>query len=485
MTETKHLRWSYLSTFSTASMQLIAAATITRFLQPADFGIAALAMLCYNLTSYFTQLGVGRAIVQKEVVTVGNIRAAFTLALATGLGGFALLAFLSPLLARYFRDRRLVPIIVFFGLNLVFQSASLVTGGLLRRELRIRDMAICDFFGYLMSTFGIGLPMAIHGYGVWALVGSNVSQPLIVAIAYFIARPHSILLSFTKQDYAHIASFSAKASLTTAIEAVGGSLDMTIMGHLVTPAAIGLYGRSLALSTQPCYQLSMGLTRVFIPSLARAVERSKQEAIEMLLRSERQLMSLVFPLCAAAAVAAPTIIPVIFGRQWVPAIPIYQVLCLVASLDSSFDLPAVQLEIANQFRHKVVLQTFFALALGLSILFLAPRGGVLAVAIAYAVLQGIRSLMFHHISARSLGVSPLLLLSSWTPGLVCAAVVAAVLGTMRRYVHPTTQTASVVNLVAVALVSVALLFFVYHRFYRDSVFVGWRVVFLSGDTRDG
>ena len=477
MPESRHLRWSYLSTLTTAVMQLLAAATITRFLQPADYGLAALAVLCASLAGYFTQLGVGRALIQKEEVTLGNIRAAFTLAMATGTGGCLLLAALSPILSRYFRQPRLTPVIVAFGLNLVFQSAGLVSGGLLRREFRIRDLAICDFMAYLLSTFCIGLPMAMHGFGVWALVGSNVSQQLIAAIAYFVARPHPFLPTFDRENYEQIASFSGKATITSAIEAFGGTLDLSIMGRLVGAAPIGLYGRSLTLSTQPCYQASMGLTRVFTPSLARAAERSVHEGTEMLITSERQLMSLVFPMCAAAAVAAPTIIPVVFGRQWIAAIPVYRVLCLVAALDSSFDLPATQLEIANQFGHKMLLQSAFAVLFAVCILLLAPRFGVFAVACAYAVLQLARSLIFHYLSAKSLHVTLWTLLSSWTPGLVCAGLVATAVGVLQRYGSMATPFHSGVKLTAIMVVSLITIVAVYRGIYRSAVFDPWRGIF--------
>lgn len=109
------LRWSYLSTISTAAMQLLASATITRFLQPSDYGLAAMAMLCSGLVGYFTQLGMGRAIVQKPNLTDGNIRASFSLSLATGLGGFVILSALTPVLAKYFREPRLPPIVIAFA----------------------------------------------------------------------------------------------------------------------------------------------------------------------------------------------------------------------------------------------------------------------------------------------------------------------------------------------------------------------------------
>jgi O-antigen/teichoic acid export membrane protein len=472
--EDSRLRWSYLSTISTAAMQLIASATITRFLRPSDYGLAAMAMFCSSMTGYFTQLGMGRAVIQKPSLTNGNIRAAFSLSMLTGIGGFGVLFALSPLLARYFREAQLTPIIAAFGLNLIFQAAGTVANSLLRREFRIRDLAICDFLGYLFSTFGIGLPMAIAGYGVWALVGSNVSQPLISTVLYFVARPHSVMPSVRRDDYRHIAGFGGKAGLTTSVEAFGGSLDMIILGRLVSPSALGLYNRSLTLSTMPGYNISQGLTRVFHPSIARAAEESLARCVTMLVESERQLMSFILPFCAGAAVAAPTIIPVIFGRQWTPAIPVFRALCLVAALDASFHLPAIQLEVLSLFRHKLILQVMFALCFGAGILLTAPRGGVLAVAFFYAFLQAIRTVGLHTLSARSLDTSIFLLLRSWTPGLLCAAAISAALLLAQDRIPGFSLLNGALRLSILMLLAAGLMVLIYRIFWRDSVYRSWR-----------
>ena len=454
-------------------MQMMAAATITRFLQPSDYGLAALAMLCYSMTGYFTQLGVSRAIVQKPGLTNGNIRAAFTLGLATGAGGFAILVALSPLLGLYFKNPRLPPVIIAFGLNLILQSLGMVAGGLLRREFKMRELAISDFLGYLLSTFGIGLPMAIHGFGVWALVGSTVSQPFIVAVAYFIARPHPILPSFHRADYAHISTFSVKASLTTTIEALSGSLDMIVMGRLLKPGPIGLYNRSQTLSTMPGYNASMGLTRVFYPAIARAAERSRRECLGMLLQSERQLMALIFPLCTGAAVAAPTIIPVIFGKQWGTAIPVYRTLCVVAALDASFHLPAIQLEALNLFRHKIFLQVCFGISFGTGLLLVVPRGGLIGAALLYVALQAFRTYGLHYLSARSLHTSAFQLLKSWWPGLLCSAVLSAVLVVAEDLAARMSMGRSAITLGLLIVISALTLAFFYRLAFKRSVYDQW------------
>jgi len=460
-------------------MQMAATVTITRFLQPSDYGLAAVAMMCAGMAGYFTQLGVGRGIVQKPSLTKGNIRAAFTLGMTTGLAGFIIIAIFSPLLAIFFREPRLSPIIVAFGLSLVFQAMGMVAGGLLRRDLRIRDLAICDFLGYLLSTFGIGLPMAMHGFGVWALVGSNVSQPLIVAIAYFIARPHAIAPTFQREDYQHIAGFSAKSSAMTSIEALSGNLDTIIMGRIIGPLALGLYNRSYNLCFLPCYNLASGLNRVFYPTLARVAEHDRDECCSYLIRSERQMMSLALPFCAGGAVAAPTVIPLILGGQWGSAIPIFQVLCLVSVLDVSFHLPAIHLEVINRFRYKFILQMCFGFCLALGILLFAPVGGILAVGWTYAVLQALRTIGLHMLSARYMDVSVWRLFDSWIPGVVCAVVTASVLASVQHllqhlisWVPPTAQ------LTILLVVAAGTVILTFRALFNRSVYEPWKLLFV-------
>ena len=467
------LRWSYFSTFSTAALQLCAAVLITRFLQPKDYGLAAMAMLCSGLTAYFTQLGMDRAIIQKPVITNGNIRAAFTLSVATGLGGFIVLTALSPLLAIYFKEPRLPGVIIAFALNLVFQSISMIAGGLLRREFRIRQLAICDISAYLISTFGLGLPMAIKGYGVWALVASNVSQPLITAIAYFIARPHSVMPTFKREDYSHITGFGGKVSLTTMVEALSGSLDTLILGRLISVGSLGLYNRSITLSQQPIYALSSGLSRVFHPSIARAADCTLEDCKLLLQNSQRQLMAIIIPTCIGAAVAAPTIIPVVLGSQWTQAVPVYQVLCIDAALDATFHLPSIQLEVLSRFKNKLIVQVLYGISLGISVA-IAARFGIVAVACVHPVLQLLRTVSLHALSARSLGTSLPSLLRSWLPGGVCGAAV-GILMYLTQLLLPHTPDAlrAVFELVLLVALSAAASIILYRTFYRSSVYQPW------------
>ena len=338
---------------------------------------------------------------------------------------------------------------------------------------------MCDFFGYLLSTFGLGLPLAVRGYGVWALVASNVSQPCIVAIASFLARPHSVAPTLRREDYAHITAFGGKATVITAVEAVGASLDTILLGRLVTPSALGIYNRSLTLSTLPIYNLAQGLARVFYPALARAASTTPGECRRMLEASERELLAVLLPTCMGAAVAAPTIIPVIFGRQWSAAVPLYQALCAVAAFDVAPLLPCIQLEVLALFRRKFLIQTAFAAALALVVL-LTARFGVVTVAASLAALQCVRALALHRISAQSLGSSSWSLLRTWLPGLWCSLGIGGALLLLQAVLPQHPGRGAALRLVLLVLAAAALAVLFYRLFYRQSIYAPWMRVFRRG-----
>jgi len=189
-------------------------------------------------------------------------------------------------------------------------------------------------------------------------------------------------------------------------------------------------------------------------------------------------MSLIFPVCAGAAVAAPTIVPVVLGRQWASAVPTFQMLCLVAVLDASFHLPSIQLEVFARFRYKFILQVCFGLFFGVGAYLVAPKGGVVAVATVYAFLQAFRTFGLHLLSARSLGVSTFSLLKSWIPGVVCSAFIAVLVALAQHGLAAFTSPAlSTVKLGVLISLSAATLVVVYRFFYRESVYSQWKALF--------
>src|SRR5205823_14221657 len=114
---------------------------LARLLTPADFGLAAAALMVIGVSAVFAEFGIGPAVVQRPELRPAHLRTAFTLLLLLGglLGGLVWLT--APGVAGFFRLGELTPILRVLALVFPVQSVAVVADALLQRELRFRCLA--------------------------------------------------------------------------------------------------------------------------------------------------------------------------------------------------------------------------------------------------------------------------------------------------------------------------------------------------------
>ena len=79
------IKWNYFSTLITAILQIGYTAIMARLLAPAAFGLIAMAGLILRFGSYFAQMGIERALIQKKEINEEDIRSSFTISLFLGI----------------------------------------------------------------------------------------------------------------------------------------------------------------------------------------------------------------------------------------------------------------------------------------------------------------------------------------------------------------------------------------------------------------
>jgi len=119
------LRWFYLSTVTILVANLVYTATISRLLEPAAFGLIAIANLFVLFAQFFARMGLGSAVVQKPELSDEEIRASSTAGIVMGLACLAVLWLLAPAIAVLFRAPTLTPVLRALGVSFVFMGWSM------------------------------------------------------------------------------------------------------------------------------------------------------------------------------------------------------------------------------------------------------------------------------------------------------------------------------------------------------------------------
>ncbi|HET6522629.1 MAG TPA: oligosaccharide flippase family protein, partial [Geminicoccaceae bacterium] len=180
----RSVAWAGLEIVSLLLLSFVTLIILARLLGPAEFGVAALALVTVQFLTMIVRSVFIDAIVQRERLEPGHLDSAFWAgALATLL--FIVLCVLgAPWLGRVFHEPKLAEVFVWMSLSLAFSGADGVPMAILRRELRMKELAIRSFLGRLAGAV-VGIGMAFADYGVWALVGQQIAMEAGAALAAF------------------------------------------------------------------------------------------------------------------------------------------------------------------------------------------------------------------------------------------------------------------------------------------------------------
>lgn len=399
LSKTLHgIGWGGVSTVVNVLFQLVFMAVMARLLDPVHFGLIAIANVMLRFLTYFAQLGVGPALIQKSELTDGDVRAALSVSLGISALCTLIAIFAAPFIADYFVMPMLEPVIQVLSVNFLLGGLSAVSLSLLRREMRFKHIAIIESSAYVVGYGLVGITLAYFGFGVWALVGAVLSQSALSAsLAYLFSR-HEFGWRHHKQQRIHFFKFGARYSLIGFIEFLSGSLDALIVGKFFGTAVAGIYGRAALLSNLPVQQPANIITRALFPVISRLGDQRQIASLQV---STLVLGSYAFAITWGMIAAAPDIVRVLLGDKWLEAIPILQILALAVAPQYLSHLVGVTLDAMGALKPKLRIQAG-VLALQIAAFALLLSYGVLGIAGAIVLAEWTRFMLMAGLIVRLL-----------------------------------------------------------------------------------
>jgi lipopolysaccharide exporter len=418
------LNWTYLSTIVNSVLQIGFTAVLARLLDPAAFGLVAMAGIILRFGGYFAQMGVGSALIQRETLTDEDVRAAFTSSALLGLVFAGLTCVLAPLGLYIFDSPHVVPVIRAMGFSFLLTGLSTTALSMLKRRLNFRSLAIIEISSYVLGYGAVGILLALMGLGVWSLVVASLSQAgLVVVLAYLFVR-HSVSPSLHLPTHKKLISFGGRLSVISFLEFIGFNVDTLVIGRTWGASSLGIYTRSFALVNLPVQYIATAIPKVLFPSFSQV--QKEPDRLRNAYYTGQMLVALVaLPLSFAMIPAAKEIVLTLLGSQWVSGVIILQILAVLVPFNMGTILPGVVCDSTGRLNPKFFLQFAFV-ALVILLIGLVYRYGVQAIAMTVVVANIIRFLAYQVLMWRMISISYSDILKAHAPGLF--VTVAVVLG---------------------------------------------------------
>jgi len=322
----KGLVWSLGENAGVAFLSLFSFIVMARLLDPVDFGLAALAsvfIICFNL---LIGGGLADALVQRASLTASHIQTAFwsTLGLSAALS--ALCIFAAPLAARIVGEPGIAEILPWLAAVLPFNAIGATSVALCRRALRFRVLAACTIAGRLVGA-ATGIAMAATGFGVWSLVGQQVSAALITGIAILISASWRPRISFSLRALRDLWGFGAHVSASQIISTAAEQAVVLLVGSLLGATALGLFTIAWRMVQLIKALIASAVYQVAFSAFAR-LQHDRPAAARAFLQATRLSCLVGFPIGAGMAAVAFPGIPLLLGGNWTGSATLFALLAL-------------------------------------------------------------------------------------------------------------------------------------------------------------
>lgn len=307
-------KWSVLGEIASRAIGPLVFLVLARLLVPEDFGVVAAAMVIISFSQVFSDAGLAKALIQRQDSTNESANVVFWLNLGIGFFLVAILVGTAPVIADFFHDERIAPVVRVMSLQIFLAAFSSVHTALLQKDLNFKQL----FWVRLLTTGAPGLasiPLAINGGGYWALVaGTLFGQVVQSAILWNRSRwrPRWGLNRFLAGE---LIGFGKWAMLSGLLGWFYSWMDAIVVGHYLGSHDMGLYRTGNTFVTMVFGIIFTPLLPVLYSLFSRA-QHNLTKLRDSLMIVAHAFALAALPLGFCLFVLGEPIADVLFGQKW-------------------------------------------------------------------------------------------------------------------------------------------------------------------------
>ena len=369
-------------------------AVLARVLTPADFGHIAMATVVTELAAVFASFGFGSILIQRLRISRIQIDTMHWSAVGLGMTLTVLVFGLSFFANHLFQDAMVGPLLRVLCLSFILEELTMVPRSLLARRMQFRQ----DFYAQssmLLARAGTAIVMALNGFGVWSLAGGALAGAVVQTCAYqaltgYWPRPR-FSTSFLKSTWRTNGGYFGNGILFF----INANLDFMLIGRTLGATMLGQYQNARSLTDEIRVRMIQPVQRVLFPAFS-AIQNDADRFRDGILRSGRLLALTFTPMGFGVAAVAPELVRVLYGEQWLPMIPILQVISIATGLGAAASIGSPIFNATNRVGllfKLYLIQTLLAIAF----ILVGSQWGLMGVVWSRLALTGV-SLVFFRIA---------------------------------------------------------------------------------------
>lgn len=357
--------------------------TITsRALDPAAFGLVALAVTISSLTSVVAPSGFGEALVQRSEVGAAHLNTVFWLCTGAGILALAISALVSIPVAHHVGAPLLLALIPAVSLKAIFDMAAVTPMAILTRRMSFHLVAVRTAIASVVAG-GVCLGLLWAGWGLWALALSQVAASAANSIGAFAAAKWKPEFTFSVSALNELKRYGVFASGTKVLGVIYP--DQLLIGLLLGPFSLGVFSFSRRIF-QIFNDLIAGALSSVAHSFLSSLQDQREKVKEAFLMVTYLSSTIAFAVFGGIAATAHELIPTVFGSEWLVSLSSVRGFCVIGMISSIGFVQAALINSQGHARWWFLYQLIKQIVLLVTVV-VASRWGISAVVWAMAVIS--------------------------------------------------------------------------------------------------
>lgn len=324
-------KWTTTATVITVFFAFFQLAIIARVLKSSAFGLVAMSSLTINFFHIFANLGFTNSIISKQETDKKILSTIFYSSLGLGLIIFVLINIGTPFIADYFDEPKLKYIIRISSLNFPIIYAGQIYSILLQKELRFKTLAIIDVISSLFGTI-VTTTLAYNNFQELSLIYAEVCYTILKTTLFIIfgLKLFKPVLYFALKEIKDHLKFGVYNLGEGILSYTSGNVEAVMIGKVLGAPALGLYTIAYQLAVYPIVRLNPIIMQVTYPIMAKmkddaGLKRAYLTVVDFITYCN-------FPLLAGLFITSISVVPLVYGNNWVDTIPLVKVIIFVSFL---------------------------------------------------------------------------------------------------------------------------------------------------------
>lgn len=321
----KGASWSFVEQILTRGVNFVIGIILARLLSPTDYGLVGMMGVFIAISQIFVDGGLANALIQTKNPSDKDFSTVFIVNLTLSLVFYGILYFTAPIIANFYGQPLLKPLMRVVALILIIVSLSSIHGTLLSIRVDFKTKSIISIASSLLSG-AIGIYCAYKGLGAWALVAQSVASATIITFLTLAFVHWMPKLVFSKESFRRLFSYSSKLLAASVISVAYDNAYPMVIGKRFTAADVGQYTRAGQFPGVANSTITSALNRVAFPVLSK-IQDDDQRLLSVYEKYIQLSCFLIFPVLLWLCGCARPLVSFLLTDKWLDCVPLMQILC--------------------------------------------------------------------------------------------------------------------------------------------------------------